>query len=121
MDKTMDEIKIAEANAQSPPAGRAGGQVGTSQNGAGVRISAWDKQTIPKGAHGWIQWKGTDVCLDIHCECGEHSHFDGDFCYYIECPDCHRIYFCNGHIELIAIDDKAKKDIGEFQPKHAKA
>lgn len=20
--------------------------------------------------HGWIQWKGTDVCVDIYCKCG---------------------------------------------------
>lgn len=38
--------------------------------------------------HIWVQWKGTDVCADIHCSCGEISHFDGDFFYFFKCPAC---------------------------------
>jgi len=56
--------------------------------------------------HGWIQWKGTDVCMDIHCECGKISHIDGDFVYYVKCPYCGTIYHCNGHIELIPIKEE---------------
>ncbi len=56
--------------------------------------------------HGWIQWKGTDVCMDLHCACGELSHVDTDFVYHMECPYCHRVYFCNGHIELIELENK---------------
>jgi hypothetical protein len=44
---------------------------------------AWGMQVIPAGSHGWIQWKGTDVCMDIHCECGTLSHIDGEFAYII--------------------------------------
>ena len=54
--------------------------------------------------HGWIQWKGTNVCIDIYCSCGGSSHFDGDFMYYIECPHCGKIYEANGHIELIHVN-----------------
>jgi len=54
-------------------------------------------KTIP---FGWVQWKGTDVCLDIHCECGERTHYDGDFCYHIRCGNCGLIYECDGHIKL---------------------
>lgn len=37
----------------------------------------------------FIQWKGTNLCMDFYCpECGEHSHFDGYFAYAIECPYC---------------------------------
>ena len=50
--------------------------------------------------HAWIQWKGTDVCMDVHCKCGESMHFDGDFCYYIKCPVCGQVYECDGHIQL---------------------
>ena len=50
--------------------------------------------------HGWIQWKGTDVCMDVHCKCGYLSHIDGEFTYYVKCPKCETIYHCNGHIEL---------------------
>lgn len=56
--------------------------------------------------YGWIQWKGTDVCMDIHCECGELFHIDGDFAYAVECPYCGTMYSCNGHIELIKIEER---------------
>ena len=42
--------------------------------------------------HGWIQWKGTDVCMDIYCKCGYHSHIDAEFAYHVECPICHTVY-----------------------------
>ena len=42
-----------------------------------------DRRGISDGPHGWIQWKGTDVCIDLHCECGSHGHVDGDFVYYV--------------------------------------
>lgn len=54
--------------------------------------------------HGWIQWKGTDVCMDIHCKCGYHSHIDASFTYHIQCPKCKTIYACNDHIELIELE-----------------
>jgi len=55
--------------------------------------------------HGWIQWKRTDVCMDIYCECGELSHVDADFCYSVKCPYCGKIYYCDGHIELIELHE----------------
>lgn len=54
-------------------------------------------------AHGWIQWKGTDVCVDLHCKCGAHMHFDGDFLYHFECPHCHRKYAVGQNIALIEL------------------
>lgn len=54
----------------------------------------------PDGAHAWIQWKGTDVCMDIHCPCGALLHLDGDFAYSIECGRCHQKYVCDPHIRL---------------------
>lgn len=56
-------------------------------------------------AHGWIQWKGTDVCMDIHCTCGELCHIDDDFVYYIQCPHCNRVYINSGYNELIEVKD----------------
>lgn len=67
---------------------------------------AWNRQELYDDIpHGWIQWKGTDVCVDIHCKCGTLSHFDGEFMYSIQCPECKTIYFCNGHIELIEMTE----------------
>ena len=57
-----------------------------------------------KKPHGWIQWKGTDVCVDIYCKCGALCHFDGDFMYHIKCKHCGRIYECDGHIKLLELD-----------------
>ena len=66
--------------------------------------AGWERQTLPvKGkSYGWIQWKGTQVCLDIHCICGLSGHIDRDFVYYIECK-CGRFYMTNGHIELVEL------------------
>ena len=69
-------------------------------------------QLIKRQSCGWIQWKGTDVCIDIHCGvCGEHTHFDGDFMYQIRCPHCKTVYHANPNIELIEINQT--EDINE--------
>jgi hypothetical protein len=54
--------------------------------------------------HGWIQWKGTDVCLDINCKCGTITHIDAEFCYHVRCGMCGQIYECDGHIQLHPLD-----------------
>jgi hypothetical protein len=46
----------------------------------------------PANPHAFIQWKGTDVCMDFHCACGEHCHFDGDFAYAVQCPHCATVW-----------------------------
>lgn len=44
---------------------------------------------VKTDATTFIQWKGTDLCMDFYCpECDEHSHFDGFFAYAIQCPSC---------------------------------
>jgi hypothetical protein len=70
-----------------------------------MSLPGWDRQKRPAEgeAHGWIQWKGTEVCLDFHCTCGYHGHFDGDFAYYLKCGKCGAVYMLNGHIELVPI------------------
>jgi hypothetical protein len=61
-------------------------------------------QDNPKGeSHGWIQWKGTDVCVDLHCKCGHHGHYDGDFFYYYKCPKCGERYAVGQNIKLIEL------------------
>lgn len=44
------------------------------------------------GTHAFIQWKGTDVCLDFRCECGAIGHFDGFFAYQLRCGACSRVW-----------------------------
>lgn len=80
---------------------------------------AWEiQETFSDRPHGWIQWKGTNVCMDVHCKCGCHSHIDADFAYFFKCPNCKTVYMCNGHIELIQIDKEPENcvvcpDMGE--------
>jgi len=58
------------------------------------------------GPFGWIQWKGTDVCMDVYCKCGAHLHFDTDFLYAIECGNCGTFYRVDPHVQLIEFDGK---------------
>lgn len=55
--------------------------------------------------HGWIQWKGTDVCMDVRCSCGFVGHVDGYFGYFVKCPECNQHYEVNGHVQFIPVDD----------------
>lgn len=52
--------------------------------------------------HGWIQWKGTDVCVDLRCECGEQSHYDGEFAYHWQCK-CGRQYALSPYVMLLPL------------------
>lgn len=56
-----------------------------------------------KGPHGWVQWKGTEVCMDLHCACGHHGHVDADFFYYYRCPACKKAYAVGQVVKLIAL------------------
>ncbi len=76
-----------------------------------MSIPGWDRQTIPPKPHGWIhwiQWKGTEVCMDIYCVCGNMSHIDADFAYNVMCPYCKRIFMINGHVELVELTEDEK-------------
>jgi hypothetical protein len=61
--------------------------------------------------HGWVQWKGTDVCMDVYCKCGHHSHIDAYFAYHVKCPKCGTVYMCNGHIELIEVEQAPENGV----------
>lgn len=54
---------------------------------------AWDNEVpIPGQSHASLQWKGTNACLDVHCQCGKHGHIDDWFCYFYKCLACGRTY-----------------------------
>jgi hypothetical protein len=36
----------------------------------------------------FLQWKGTDACLDFYCACGRQWHFDGYFAKELTCGHC---------------------------------
>lgn len=76
------------------------------------RIKQWpndlvdrESQLRPKGeAYGSIQWKGTDVCIDIHCPCGAHSHIDAEFLYFFRCAKCYTAYAVGSTVRLFPLD-----------------
>jgi hypothetical protein len=74
----------------------------------------WERQTVPTGPHGWVQWKGTNVCMDVHCECGSMGHIDADFAYYVKCKACGAVYMVNGHVELVRLTDD---EVPNIEPK----
>jgi len=46
----------------------------------------------------FIQWKGTDVCMDLTClGCGERLHVHGDFAYYVRCHVCDQLHCFVGY------------------------
>ena len=63
---------------------------------------------ITDGPHGWIQWKGTNVCLDVRCSCGFLGHVDAEFVYHVRCGACGRRYIVSAHVALIPIDYEPK-------------
>lgn len=72
----------------------------TARKGApdNVVAAGYECTGFEENATGWpepsafIQWKGTDVCMDFHCECGAFCHFDGDFAYTVRCPHCKTVW-----------------------------
>lgn len=68
--------------------------------------SVYARDNPPGEAHGWIQWKGTDVCMDVHCACGELTHLDGSFLYFLQCSACGKRYATGCNIKLIPLTDE---------------
>lgn len=70
---------------------------------------------------GWIQWKGTSVCIDLHCSCGEMGHVDGDYFYFYECK-CGKRYAVGQNIKLIELSPEEAEhvlsDIGFTKAEH---
>jgi hypothetical protein len=65
-----------------------------------------------KAPKAFIQWKGTDVCMDVACLCGETAHVCQDFVYALHCTACGRKYAMPSHIALHPITDEEAKEYG---------
>lgn len=76
------------------------------------KIREGDTQFQENEPHGWIQWKGTDVCADLYCICGFHGHVDGDFFYGYECKKCGQKYGVGMNIKLIPLTEKEAVELG---------
>lgn len=69
------------------------------------------EQHNPNGA--FIQWKGTDVCMDFDCECGYHNHYDGLFAYEVKCGNCGSVFAPSHMIEMIKIENPSDNPLEE--------
>lgn len=65
----------------------------------------------PEGTHGHIQLKGTDLCMDFTCECGNADHIDGAFVYAVKCEACGAVWGMNPYIKLERLTPEEAADI----------
>lgn len=70
--------------------------------------SAGANESSPNVPYAFVQWKGTDVCMDFHCDCGADCHFDGYFASEVKCPHCNAIW----EMPIYAVPRKAAPDSG---------
>ncbi len=38
----------------------------------------------------YVQWQGSDLCLDFNCPCGNWGHLDVGFLFALRCASCGR-------------------------------
>lgn len=55
-----------------------------------------------------MQLKGTNICLDVYCVCGESTHVDGEFAHYVLCSKCQRLFEVSQDIKLVELTGEAK-------------
>ena len=65
---------------------------------------------ISHDSHGSLLLKGSDIYMDVHCDCGHTSNIKGDSVYFVKCPACGTIYELNGFVQLIKRPDIIEKD-----------
>lgn len=58
----------------------------------------------PELPYAVIQWKGTAVCMDPQCVCGESFHIDADFAHFVRCPHCGRTYQMDWYVRMKQCD-----------------
>ena len=57
------------------------------------------------GSKTFIQWKGTDVCMDIWCPaCNKANHYDGYFAYQVKCSGCGTVYELGSEVSLKKVE-----------------
>lgn len=73
--------------------------------------TAQDSFTKHNRNDGFIQWKGTDVCMDFYCDCGWHNHYDGYFAYEVECGQCGEVFAPSSSVEMIKLENHSEKPL----------
>lgn len=79
------------------------------------KVQALLRGPAPGEPRTFIQWKGTDVCIDVHCTCGHSSHWDRDFLYALKCPECARIWHLGTQIQMVELSAEEAAVFGGFE------
>ena len=75
-----------------------------------------DVSTRVDGPHAYVQWKGTDACLDVRCACGGGFHIDAEFAYIVRCPECKEAFGVGPYVKLVPLSEQEVADY-KFDPK----
>lgn len=68
------------------------------------------RHDLTKEPKTFIQWKGTDVCMDFWCDCGTNNHYDGYFAYQIRCAGCNAVFELGHSVSVKLVDPLEYKD-----------
>jgi len=75
----------------------------TEQKWYGILEKALEGRTFLPEPAARIQWKGTEVCMDVYCDCGAQYHIDGEFCFFVKCPKCGRTFAVAPGVPLVEV------------------
>lgn len=73
------------------------------------KLYGFEKEIQDAHPFGWIQYKGSNICVDIHCDCGELSHYDGDFAYAVRCPYCQKQWVLGQTVRLVELSPEMEE------------
>ena len=83
-------------------------------------IDEWEQSwhNRPIAGHAFVQWKGTNVCMDLTCpKCKSSGHVDGYFAYHVKCSACGAVFAMNVFVAFHEVrpDDDLEPDSGNTQ------
>lgn len=55
------------------------------------------------GTHTFLQWQGTNVCMDFYCKCGDTMHFDNYSLFFVQCSACKTKYIMSTYVRAIEV------------------
>jgi hypothetical protein len=63
-----------------------------------------------------LQWKGTEACLDLWCDCGMYTHWDDSFMSQVQCPACEQVWELNPEIAVTPCSEPSAPRRFSFAP-----
>ena len=76
-----------------------------NRDDASIFHSVAKRTPAPPPPCAWLQWKGTNACMDVWCTCGDHAHVDADYAYFYECSKCGAKFLVSGYVALVPLTE----------------